>query len=334
MLFESLATSAGADCHVSPLCPREPPPALAPSCPCCHCSCPCLPPLILSLLPFLSFFFLCRLEEITVTEVESQNYYHFHDNRVLPSHVDEALANSEGGRAQGCVCVYGCTGLQACVGVGAGVLEVCARTVCAGVVLVLLAGALQPQQWAGRPGGLQACAGKWRRCVEALPAQCITASSARALRFFLLAQSQPLPTAPLAAGWWYKPDFIINDLNVQSAIGYPAHEEVVPLAAGTYAVRGYAYCGESRVYSTPCVLTAQRPPGCRTSTDWRFQPAVCHPGHALGALLLHARLCIPPCASFPCRQGNKSLLPLQATATRSFGARFRWTTARAGGWAL
>ncbi|KAL4420574.1 hypothetical protein ABPG75_010230 [Micractinium tetrahymenae] len=79
------------------------------------------------------------LEEITVTEVESQNYYHFHDNRVLPSHVDEALANKE--------------------------------------------------------------------------------------------------------GWWYKPDFIINDLNVQSAIGYPAHDEVVPLSAGTYAVRGYAYCG-------------------------------------------------------------------------------------------
>ena len=36
------------------------------------------------------------LEEITVTEVESQNYYHFHDNRVLPSHMDEALANKEG----------------------------------------------------------------------------------------------------------------------------------------------------------------------------------------------------------------------------------------------
>ncbi|KAI7840579.1 hypothetical protein COHA_005732 [Chlorella ohadii] len=77
------------------------------------------------------------LEEITVTEIESQNYYHFHDNRVLPSHVDEALANKE--------------------------------------------------------------------------------------------------------GWWYNPDFIINDLN--SAIGYPAHNEVVPLTAGTYAVRGYAYCG-------------------------------------------------------------------------------------------
>lgn len=31
-----------------------------------------------------------------MTAVESQNYYHFHDNRVLPSHVDEALANKEG----------------------------------------------------------------------------------------------------------------------------------------------------------------------------------------------------------------------------------------------
>ncbi len=54
----------------------------------------------------------------------------------------------------------------------------------------------------------------------------------------------PPPPSPLPTGWWYKPDFIINDLNVQSAIGYPAHDEVVPLSAGTYAVRGYAYCGE------------------------------------------------------------------------------------------
>ena len=38
------------------------------------------------------------LEEITVSQRESQNYYHFHDNRVLPSHVDEALANKEGER--------------------------------------------------------------------------------------------------------------------------------------------------------------------------------------------------------------------------------------------
>lgn len=36
------------------------------------------------------------LEEITVTEGESDNFYHFHDNRVLPSHVTEALAKKEG----------------------------------------------------------------------------------------------------------------------------------------------------------------------------------------------------------------------------------------------
>lgn len=41
------------------------------------------------------------LQEICVTAEESQNYYHFHDNRVLPSHVDEALANAEGERARG-----------------------------------------------------------------------------------------------------------------------------------------------------------------------------------------------------------------------------------------
>lgn len=36
------------------------------------------------------------LSEISVTESESQNHYHFFDNRVLPSHVDQELANKEG----------------------------------------------------------------------------------------------------------------------------------------------------------------------------------------------------------------------------------------------
>lgn len=36
------------------------------------------------------------LSEITVTAVESDNFYHYHDNRVMPSHVDEALAKEEG----------------------------------------------------------------------------------------------------------------------------------------------------------------------------------------------------------------------------------------------
>lgn len=36
------------------------------------------------------------LEEIIVTEGESDNFYHFHDNRVLPSHITEQMAKAEG----------------------------------------------------------------------------------------------------------------------------------------------------------------------------------------------------------------------------------------------
>lgn len=82
------------------------------------------------------------LEEITVTEKESDSFYHYFDNRVLPSHVDPELAKKE--------------------------------------------------------------------------------------------------------GWWYKEDFVINDLNINSAIAYPAHEEVVPLSQSTYNVKGYAYSGGGR----------------------------------------------------------------------------------------
>lgn len=36
------------------------------------------------------------LTEITLTEQESTNHYHYYDNRVLPSHVDEKKAHDEG----------------------------------------------------------------------------------------------------------------------------------------------------------------------------------------------------------------------------------------------
>ncbi|KAJ9531496.1 hypothetical protein QJQ45_015040 [Haematococcus lacustris] len=85
--------------------------------------------------------------EISVDSQESQNYYHFLDNRVLPSHVDQELATKE--------------------------------------------------------------------------------------------------------GWWYKPDFIINDLNINSAVAQPWHDEVLMLggpnaAAPSYTVKGYAYAGGGR----------------------------------------------------------------------------------------
>ena len=50
------------------------------------------------------------LEEITVTEGESDNFYHFHDNRVLPSHVTEQMAKAEGeGQNRAALLVYGLT---------------------------------------------------------------------------------------------------------------------------------------------------------------------------------------------------------------------------------
>ena len=50
-----------------------------------------------------------------------------------------------------------------------------------------------------------------------------------------------------AEGWWYKPDYIINELNINSAVAYPGHLEVVPLKANaTYPIRGYCYTGGGR----------------------------------------------------------------------------------------
>ncbi|XP_058089670.1 nitrate reductase [NADH] 2-like [Magnolia sinica] len=83
------------------------------------------------------------LKRIIVTTEESQNYYHFRDNRVLPSHVDDELANAE--------------------------------------------------------------------------------------------------------AWWYKPEYIINELNINSVITTPCHEEILPINSTTtqrpYTLKGYAYSG-------------------------------------------------------------------------------------------
>eukprot|EP00954_Amorphochlora_amoebiformis_P000066 5291-Amorphochlora_amoeboformis.AAC.1 len=43
--------------------------------------------------------------------------------------------------------------------------------------------------------------------------------------------------------WWHNPDFIINDINVQSAIRSPEHKEIVLDDGGKYTVKGYGYCG-------------------------------------------------------------------------------------------
>ncbi|KAK4276776.1 hypothetical protein QN277_014884 [Acacia crassicarpa] len=53
-----------------------------------------------------------------------------------------------------------------------------------------------------------------------------------------------------AEGWWYKPEFVITELNVNTVITAPYHEEILPTNCSTtqrpYVLRGYAYSGGGR----------------------------------------------------------------------------------------
>ncbi|KAL5558335.1 hypothetical protein UlMin_034546 [Ulmus minor] len=50
-----------------------------------------------------------------------------------------------------------------------------------------------------------------------------------------------------AEAWWYKPEHIINELNINSVITTPCHEEILPINSYTnerpYTLKGYAYSG-------------------------------------------------------------------------------------------
>jgi len=53
----------------------------------------------------------------------------------------------------------------------------------------------------------------------------------------------------LQGNWWYKPEYIFNELNINSATTKPDHNELLPLAKNigkTYTVSGYAYTGGGR----------------------------------------------------------------------------------------
>lgn len=48
-------------------------------------------------------------------------------------------------------------------------------------------------------------------------------------------------------GWWYRPEYLFNQLNINSAIVYPANGEQLTLTgAGVYTIKGYAYSGGGR----------------------------------------------------------------------------------------
>ena len=46
--------------------------------------------------------------------------------------------------------------------------------------------------------------------------------------------------------WWFKEEYIINQLNINGAIAYPAHEEVIKPSTKKYVMKGYAYSGGGR----------------------------------------------------------------------------------------
>ncbi|KAM5575942.1 nitrate reductase [NAD(P)H] [Rosa sericea] len=48
-----------------------------------------------------------------------------------------------------------------------------------------------------------------------------------------------------AEAWWYKPEYIINELNINSVITTPSHEEILSINSWTmpYTLKGYAYSG-------------------------------------------------------------------------------------------
>ncbi|CAJ0840863.1 5393_t:CDS:2 [Entrophospora sp. SA101] len=51
-------------------------------------------------------------------------------------------------------------------------------------------------------------------------------------------------------GWWYKPDYIINELNINSAVVSPDHDETLSISSfksdSEYKLKGYAYSGGGR----------------------------------------------------------------------------------------
>lgn len=156
------------------------------------------------------------LSEITVTEQESQNFYHFMDNRVLPSHVDEALAKEEGE-------------------------AVCIRP------RVLSRGAFGSRTSAS-PTWTRRCSGhKGGRVCRSQGCKCAHAQAHRTHLpgpHLVSETYTPLASAHVTSGWWYKPDFIINDLNINSAVARPWHDEVISLQENTpYTCKGYAYAG-------------------------------------------------------------------------------------------
>lgn len=51
----------------------------------------------------------------------------------------------------------------------------------------------------------------------------------------------------VSEGWWKDPNYILYELNINSTISSPGHDERIPLAqSAPYKMQGYAYSGGGR----------------------------------------------------------------------------------------
>jgi Mo-co oxidoreductase dimerisation domain len=133
-------------------------------------------------------------------------------------------------------------------------------------------------------------------------------------------------------GWWFDPDWIINELGINSTITSPAHEEVVTLdSQKEYVVRGYAYS------SAPFAFGKIYSPSRQASLCMSSRPALAQssltalmtrPGNKSG---LQVAACMPGTrAPGNCSVFNQRTAVSVQAAPRSCGVRCRWTTARRG----
>lgn len=98
------------------------------------------------------------------------------------------------------------------------------------------------------PGCIGGRSVKWLAKIEA--------SEADSQNIFHLNDNKVFPTVVRSAeqateeGWWNRPEYILYDLNVNSAITTPAHGETIQPQSlhdnDTYVARGYAYTGGNR----------------------------------------------------------------------------------------
>ncbi|KAK4380991.1 Nitrate reductase [NADH] [Sesamum angolense] len=72
-----------------------------------------------------------------------------------------------------------------------------------------------------------------------------------------------------AEAWWYKPEYIINELNINSVITTPCHEEILPI--NSWTTRGLTPCGDMPILKP----NKYGKYWCGASGHWRWRCSDC-----------------------------------------------------------